>query len=141
MARDPRIFQAAYQLGMTATPWRSDNRDTYLYFGNLNTPCPKASTTERVRQSRPLCTDSTSIDPAGNGRSNSDSGFEGRRGNKAAVAFVEAPAVGRGVSWRAKSTRSRHGKFDLPNVNECPGPWATISHHRPTPIPMSFAVV
>jgi type I restriction enzyme R subunit len=27
-------FQPAYQLGMTATPLRSDNRDTYLYFGN-----------------------------------------------------------------------------------------------------------
>jgi type I restriction enzyme R subunit len=27
-------FAPAYQLGMTATPLRSDNRDTYLYFGN-----------------------------------------------------------------------------------------------------------
>jgi type I restriction enzyme R subunit len=27
-------FQPAYQLGMTATPMRDDNRDTYLYFGN-----------------------------------------------------------------------------------------------------------
>lgn len=27
-------FQSAYQLGMTATPLREDNRDTYLYFGN-----------------------------------------------------------------------------------------------------------
>jgi len=27
-------FQPAYQLGMTATPLRTDNRDTYLYFGN-----------------------------------------------------------------------------------------------------------
>jgi len=27
-------FQPAYQLGMTATPLRSDNRDTYLYFGS-----------------------------------------------------------------------------------------------------------
>ena len=27
-------FQPAYQLGMTATPLRQDNRDTYLYFGN-----------------------------------------------------------------------------------------------------------
>jgi len=27
-------FKPAYQLGMTATPLRSDNRDTYLYFGN-----------------------------------------------------------------------------------------------------------
>jgi len=27
-------FQPAYQLGMTATPLRDDNRDTYLYFGN-----------------------------------------------------------------------------------------------------------
>ncbi len=27
-------FQPAYQLGMTATPLREDNRDTYLYFGN-----------------------------------------------------------------------------------------------------------
>ena len=27
-------FQPAYQLGMTATPKREDNRDTYLYFGN-----------------------------------------------------------------------------------------------------------
>lgn len=27
-------FQLAYQLGMTATPMREDNRDTYLYFGN-----------------------------------------------------------------------------------------------------------
>ena len=27
-------FDAAYQLGMTATPLRQDNRDTYLYFGN-----------------------------------------------------------------------------------------------------------
>ena len=27
-------FQPAYQFGMTATPLRSDNRDTYLYFGN-----------------------------------------------------------------------------------------------------------
>jgi type I restriction enzyme R subunit len=27
-------FQSAYQLGMTATPKREDNRDTYLYFGN-----------------------------------------------------------------------------------------------------------
>jgi type I restriction enzyme R subunit len=27
-------FQPAYQLGMTATPLRSENRDTYLYFGN-----------------------------------------------------------------------------------------------------------
>jgi type I restriction enzyme R subunit len=27
-------FEPAYQLGMTATPLRSDNRDTYLYFGN-----------------------------------------------------------------------------------------------------------
>jgi type I restriction enzyme, R subunit len=27
-------FTGAYQLGMTATPLREDNRDTYLYFGN-----------------------------------------------------------------------------------------------------------
>ncbi len=27
-------FAPAYQLGMTATPLRADNRDTYLYFGN-----------------------------------------------------------------------------------------------------------
>lgn len=27
-------FQPAYKLGMTATPLREDNRDTYLYFGN-----------------------------------------------------------------------------------------------------------
>ncbi len=27
-------FQPAYQLGMTATPLRKDNRDTYKYFGN-----------------------------------------------------------------------------------------------------------
>jgi len=27
-------FQPAYQLGMTATPLRDDNRDTYSYFGN-----------------------------------------------------------------------------------------------------------
>ncbi|NLE94605.1 MAG: DEAD/DEAH box helicase family protein, partial [Dehalococcoidia bacterium] len=27
-------FSPAYQLGMTATPLREDNRDTYLYFGN-----------------------------------------------------------------------------------------------------------
>lgn len=27
-------FKPAYQLGMTATPRREDNRDTYLYFGN-----------------------------------------------------------------------------------------------------------
>jgi type I restriction enzyme R subunit len=27
-------FAPAYQLGMTATPQRQDNRDTYLYFGN-----------------------------------------------------------------------------------------------------------
>ncbi len=27
-------FSPAYQLGMTATPLRKDNRDTYLYFGN-----------------------------------------------------------------------------------------------------------
>jgi type I restriction enzyme R subunit len=27
-------FAPAYQLGMTATPKREDNRDTYLYFGN-----------------------------------------------------------------------------------------------------------
>lgn len=27
-------FAPAYQLGMTATPQREDNRDTYLYFGN-----------------------------------------------------------------------------------------------------------
>jgi type I restriction enzyme, R subunit len=27
-------FQSAYQLGMTATPLRAENRDTYRYFGN-----------------------------------------------------------------------------------------------------------
>ena len=27
-------FEPAYQLGMTATPLRKDNRDTYRYFGN-----------------------------------------------------------------------------------------------------------
>jgi len=27
-------FHPAYQLGMTATPLREDNRDTYIYFGN-----------------------------------------------------------------------------------------------------------
>ena len=27
-------FEPAYQLGMTATPLREDNRDTYRYFGN-----------------------------------------------------------------------------------------------------------
>lgn len=27
-------FEPAYQLGMTATPLREDNRDTYMYFGN-----------------------------------------------------------------------------------------------------------
>jgi type I restriction enzyme R subunit len=27
-------FEPAYQLGMTATPFREDNRDTYRYFGN-----------------------------------------------------------------------------------------------------------
>ena len=27
-------FEPAYQLGMTATPLRADNRDTYRYFGN-----------------------------------------------------------------------------------------------------------
>lgn len=29
-----RHFEPAFQLGMTATPLRDDNRDTYLYFGN-----------------------------------------------------------------------------------------------------------
>lgn len=29
-----RWFAPAFQLGMTATPLREDNRDTYLYFGN-----------------------------------------------------------------------------------------------------------
>ena len=29
-----QYFEPAYQLGMTATPLREDNRDTYLYFGN-----------------------------------------------------------------------------------------------------------
>ena len=29
-----RYFQPAFQLGMTATPLRKDNRDTYRYFGN-----------------------------------------------------------------------------------------------------------
>jgi type I restriction enzyme R subunit len=29
-----QYFKYAYQLGMTATPLREDNRDTYLYFGN-----------------------------------------------------------------------------------------------------------
>ncbi|HEY7218316.1 MAG TPA: DEAD/DEAH box helicase family protein [Candidatus Binatia bacterium] len=29
-----RYFEPAYQLGMTATPLRKDNRDTYRYFGN-----------------------------------------------------------------------------------------------------------
>lgn len=29
-----QYFDPAYQLGMTATPLRDDNRDTYLYFGN-----------------------------------------------------------------------------------------------------------
>lgn len=40
-------FKPAYQLGMTATPLREDNRDTYLYFGNrsTNTACTRASTT------------------------------------------------------------------------------------------------
>lgn len=28
------FFKPAYQLGMTATPLRKDNRDTYRYFGN-----------------------------------------------------------------------------------------------------------
>ena len=29
-----KYFEPAFQLGMTATPKRDDNRDTYLYFGN-----------------------------------------------------------------------------------------------------------
>src|SRR5207247_11153125 len=29
-----QYFEPAYQLGMTATPLRDDNRDTYRYFGN-----------------------------------------------------------------------------------------------------------
>jgi type I restriction enzyme R subunit len=29
-----KYFELAFQLGMTATPKREDNRDTYLYFGN-----------------------------------------------------------------------------------------------------------
>ena len=29
-----RYFEPAFQLGMTATPLRKDNRDTYRYFGN-----------------------------------------------------------------------------------------------------------
>lgn len=29
-----QYFEPAYQLGMTATPLRQDNRDTYAYFGN-----------------------------------------------------------------------------------------------------------
>jgi len=29
-----KYFEVAYQIGMTATPLRNDNRDTYLYFGN-----------------------------------------------------------------------------------------------------------
>lgn len=29
-----KYFSPAFQLGMTATPLREDNRDTYLYFGN-----------------------------------------------------------------------------------------------------------
>jgi type I restriction enzyme R subunit len=29
-----QYFEPAYQLGMTATPLRQDNRDTYIYFGN-----------------------------------------------------------------------------------------------------------
>ena len=32
--RYPEYFEPAFQLGMTATPKREDNRDTYLYFGN-----------------------------------------------------------------------------------------------------------
>lgn len=30
----PEYFEPAYQIGMTATPLREDNRDTYKYFGN-----------------------------------------------------------------------------------------------------------
>jgi type I restriction enzyme R subunit len=29
-----KYFETAYQVGMTATPLRQDNRDTYIYFGN-----------------------------------------------------------------------------------------------------------
>ena len=28
-----QYFETAFQLGMTATPLREDNRDTYAYFG------------------------------------------------------------------------------------------------------------
>jgi type I restriction enzyme R subunit len=40
-------FKPAFQLGMTATPLREDNRDTYLYFGNpiYEYSCGRASTT------------------------------------------------------------------------------------------------
>ncbi len=34
MARHPRALQTCLPLGMTATPLREDNRDTYVYFGN-----------------------------------------------------------------------------------------------------------
>ena len=33
-ARFCDYFEPAFQLGMTATPLREDNRDTYRYFGN-----------------------------------------------------------------------------------------------------------
>ncbi len=60
-------FEPAYKLGMTATPLRDDNRDTYLYFGNrsTNTACAKASTTDFLHRIECIASLRTGTPPAG----------------------------------------------------------------------------
>ena len=63
-------FQPAYQFGMTATPLREDNRDTYAYFGDPSTPtaCGRASTTASLRPTASIASSPMWTPPAGGRR-------------------------------------------------------------------------
>ena len=53
-------FQPAYQLGMTATPLREDNRDTYLYFGNPDLHLQPPARALTTAFSRPIASTASS---------------------------------------------------------------------------------
>ena len=100
-------FEPAYQLGMTATPLRDDNRDTYRYFGN---PIYTYSLRQGIEtaSSRPIaCTASS---PSGT-----------------------PPAGGR--ARRARPLRPRDPRRRIPDEGLRAGRRASGAHrgHRPAP--------
>ncbi len=94
-------FAPAYQLGMTATPLREDNRDTYLYFGNpIYTYSLKQGIEDGFLSPYKVHRVITNVDAAG---WRPDQGEEDRHGRVIPDQQYQTPDFGRTLAHRPRS--------------------------------------